>query len=331
MRFAISTILLGFSLFLPAMDRISDRWQQGMTVSCQGYGREWGTDLFAEELDRLAAMGVNSITIHPYARINEDGSVTWRQWPKDKPPIYFTRPIREAHTRGLSIMIKPHLAYWGSSFSWRGDIKFEDPAARQRFFDTYRTWIVEMARISADADIFVVGAELKHFIGYDQWWKEVIADVRRVSKSKLTYAANWDSYNKIKFWKDLDYIGVQGYFPITAQPAPDRAALENGWKPVIAQLKGLYREYKKPVLFTEFGYNRSMRTAKEPWAYDQDHAEEAEQLQALCLEVGLEILAKEKSWFHGAWLWKWFAGPAPWANFRLDTPRLRKVIRSAWK
>ena len=53
-------------------------------------------------------------------------------------------------------MIKPHLAYWGSPFRWRGDIVFETDAQWRRFFSEYEGWVTRAAEVCADADAFVV-------------------------------------------------------------------------------------------------------------------------------------------------------------------------------
>ena len=51
---------------------------KGMTVSCQTYGWEWATPEMAHTLDELKSLGVNSIAIHPYAQIQNDGHVRFR-------------------------------------------------------------------------------------------------------------------------------------------------------------------------------------------------------------------------------------------------------------
>ena len=94
----------------------------GMTISCQTWGWEWGSDGFADELGDLSRLGVNWVAIHPYAAIRADGRVepfrglrgAGPGFDPDHPPEWITRPIREAHARGLSILVIPHLAYWGS-------------------------------------------------------------------------------------------------------------------------------------------------------------------------------------------------------------------------
>ena len=91
--------------------------------------------------------------------LRADGSVVMhRQWYGDT--TWLTRPIAEAHRLGLKIMIKPHLAYWGSPFRWRGDITFETDDQWRRFFTQYEAWVTRAAEVCAEADAFVVGTEL---------------------------------------------------------------------------------------------------------------------------------------------------------------------------
>ena len=47
---------------------------RGMTISCHGAGRIWGSDAMVETMGELRELGVNWITIHPYAGINRDGT-----------------------------------------------------------------------------------------------------------------------------------------------------------------------------------------------------------------------------------------------------------------
>ena len=53
-------------------------------------------------------------------------------------------------------------------------------------------------------DIFCIGTELEKFIEHrPAYWRELIAEVRKVYKGKLTYAANWDEYKRVPFWDAL--------------------------------------------------------------------------------------------------------------------------------
>src|SRR3954463_7539410 len=75
---------------------------KGMTVSCQTWGIEWQTPEMEQTLAELHSLGVNSIAIHPYARIGEDGHVRFRQFAGSG---YITTPLAWAHQLGMSTML----------------------------------------------------------------------------------------------------------------------------------------------------------------------------------------------------------------------------------
>lgn len=302
----------------------------GITISCQRAGQVWASDAFAADLDRLQALGVNSVSIHPYGRVRQDGSVRMSRLFDQDPPPHVVRPIREAKRRGMRIMVKPHLAYWGSGWSWRGEIDFPDPQARARFWGEYRDWIVALARWSQDADIFVVGTELKLLLNDETQWRTLIDEVRSVTSAKLTYAANWDVYAHITWWDALDAIGIQAYFPLTQASDPSREELHAAWEPIMNQLQRFHHRWRRPILFTEFGYNTSLHAAAEPWRHEEHLVEDAMKLQARCLDVGLAVIGEQREWLVGAFLWKWFVGATRHENFLLNEPWMRQTIRQSW-
>lgn len=315
---------------LPANDHAIVR---GMTISCGTYGWEWGEDGFVVELERLAELGVNWVAIHPYARIRADGAVESgrRGVDPDAPPLHLTRPLEEARRKNIAFLVKPHLAYWGSPFSWRGEVTFAEPAARERFWQQYADWIVELARTTSEADAFCVGTELSGMLDDEERWRELIARVRAVTDARLTYAANWDRFEEVAFWDALDAIGIQAYFPLSELEDPEEAALRAGWRSALAPLARLSAESGKPVVFTELGYSAAPVAALRPWE-DPSSAQLAPALQRRCLRVALDVLADEEAWLRGAFLWKWFVDQ-PYVNegsFHLDTPELRRVIQDAW-
>ena len=202
---------------------------KGMTISAQTWGWEWATPEMAQTLDELHSLGVNSISIHPYAQIENDGHVRFRE--RDD-LNYITVPLDWAHERGLSVMLIPHIAYWGSKFLWRGEINFQTTAEWDRFFADYQTWIVQMATVAEahHAAIFCVGLEFTEAQKYEARWRKIIAAVRQVYHGKITYGGNWDSYQQVKFWDALDYIGVLAYFPLTKTENPSAPEIATAWK-----------------------------------------------------------------------------------------------------
>lgn len=304
----------------------------GMTVSCPTNGWEWGTDEMVETMEDLATIGVNWITIHPYASIGLDGSVRLYRMRNDSDKRYITRPIEEAQRLGLKMMMKPHLSYWGR-FSWRGAIEFDTDEKWRRFFAEYEAWIVDMARLSKGADAFVVGCELEKTTKYEKEWRKIIAAVREVYDGPLTYAANWNNYQSVKFWDALDVVGIQAYFPLIpsghGEVEPTTERLHAGWRRIMAELRAFKKQTGKDIVFTELGYNESSMAPFAPWKYETG-GENAADIQKRCTEVALAAIANEPI-VVGAFLWKWFPGGRHARNFAQSRPSIRATIADAWK
>lgn len=321
-------LLVSIDSALPA--QVEAAKVRGLTISTHGNGNDWARDGIVAALRDAKALGANWVAIHPYARIHDDGRVQAWQGADNREPI--ARPIREAHALGLKILIVPHLAQWGSSFRWRGDITFADDAAWARFFAGYRAWTIEVAVAAADADAFAVGSELDRTVDHEVAWRDLIAAVRRETKAALTYGANWTDYTRVPFWDALDAIGVQAYFPLVERtdPAPTAAELEQGWVQRMRELHAFAARHDKYIVFTELGYNRAHRAAVAPWEHETD-GDDALALQARCLQTSLRAVEAEPR-VVGAFLWKWF--PPPRRNgrdFQLATPTAQAAIEAVWR
>lgn len=302
---------------------------RGITVSTHRSGQEWASDQIGPTFDDVRAVGANWVAVHPYARISADGTVRFRPIDRSSPPAEIVRPIREAQARGLQIFVKPHLAYWGSPFSWRGEITFSDDESWQRFFTSYGEWIEGVASVTYEADGFAVGTELDLTVGYEREWREVISRVRRVSGSALTYAANWTHYREVPFWDALDAVGIQAYFPISMSERPSDADIEAGWSALMGELRAFRSVTAKPIVFTELGYNRSWSAAREPWDNHTD-GPDAEGLQRRLLGVALDAIEREEA-VVGAFLWKWFPRPrSVGRDFQLAAPAIQDTLRRSW-
>lgn len=302
---------------------------RGMTVSTPTWGREWGTAEMAATLDVLRGDGMNWVSIHPYAGITRAGEVRFRAVDPADPPEWLALPIREAHARGMKVMVTPHLAHWGSGFGWRGEIAFPDPAARERFFREYTAWVVTLAKAVPDADAFVVGSELDATVAGDGVeWRAVIGAVRSAYAGPLTYAANWDAFEQIPFWDALDAVGVQAYFPLAAAPTADPQVLDTGWSAALARVRSVHAATGKHVVFTELGYDAGPDAPVRPWESGSGGLEGASVQQA-CLRAALRAVEREPA-VVGAFLWKWMPGEAPVGDFRMSAPENRRIIREAW-
>ncbi|HEV2047542.1 MAG TPA: hypothetical protein VGQ95_13220 [Chthoniobacterales bacterium] len=334
----------------------SPQFFKGVTVSCQTWGIEWQTPEMAQALDELKSLGVNSVAIHPYARIENDGHVTFRNIDNgaggsratstgkparvDEPGgesinyRHITVPLDWARERGMSVMLIPHIGYWGSKFSWRGEIIFNTMVEWDRFFDDYERWIVEMAEIAEahHAAILCVGLEFTYAQRFADRWRRIIGAVRKVYHGKVTYGANWNEYADVRFWDALDYIGVLAYFPLTKTVDPSAEEITAAWEKRCAELEKFSRANGgKKFLFTEIGYNESARAAAEPWGFKTggDHAAE---IQLRCIDAALGLTGKHP-FLAGMFWWKWFPElpTDEKENYCLQTPAIKALIAKHWR
>lgn len=106
-------------------------------------------------------------------------------------------------------------------------------------------------------------------------WNQLIQATRKIYRGKLTYAANFDNYQEVAFWDQLDFIGLNAYFKLREPDATYKDTtelkeiLKEGWESVFGAIN-TYRDGEKlrdkPLLFTELGYIRREGATIEPWA-----------------------------------------------------------------
>lgn len=210
------------------------------------------------------------------------------------------RIVRRAHAAGLKVMIKPHVDLPGDAD--RAGIRPRDRAA---WFAAYRGFITHYAGLAADtgAEQFSVGTELAGVSGDTDAWRKVVTAVRDRYDGPLTYAANYDEYQHIRFWKDLDLIGIDAYWPLSAGPTHDSARLSRAWEPIRKRLAAYSRRQDRRILFTEAGYvsQRGSTTAPYSWTVST-HPDTAE--QAAAYRALLDSF-EGRAWWAGVCWWMW--------------------------
>ena len=225
-----------------------------------------------------------------------------------------TRPgtiqlIAYARQQGLKIMLKPHI--WVKGDGWPGDFKLTSEADWKAWEKEYTAYLMEQAEIAEayKVDMLCVGTELRQVVKErPQYWNSLIAEVKQTYSGKLTYASNWDNYENVKFWDQLDYIGIDAYFPVSEKETPDKASLEAGWQKVIPGLQQISQQYDKPVLFTEYGYQSKNFAAAGHWLIDESSSTVNLEAQSQSYAAFYEALWHQP-WFAGGFLWKWYPDP----------------------
>ncbi|MBJ6367999.1 glycoside hydrolase family 113 [Snuella sedimenti] len=205
----------------------------------------------------------------------------------------------------IKIMLKPQIWVWHGLFT--GHIAMKDEKSWKQLEDSYSKFILSYAELAKqiNADIFCIGTELEQFImNRPDYWKRLILEIKKRYDGKLTYAANWDEFKRVPFWGDMDYIGVDAYFPVSDSRTPTLEACLVGWKKHKSEISTLSSQYDKPVLFTEFGYRSVDYAAKEPWKSDRGMTQVNLAGQRNATQALFEAFWQE-DWFAGGFVWKW--------------------------
>ncbi len=239
---------------------------------------------------------------HEIASKREDGVFTKRD-------SLFIKVIHELHAKGIHVHLKPHI--WLGE-GWRSNLKYPSKTKWDVWFNSYRSRMLHYAKMAhlTKVELFCIGTELRTSIkAQPEAWKQLINDIREVYDGPLTYAANWhDEYEHITFWDELDYIGIQAYFPLTKIKNPDIEHIKTGWQPHLKNLASLSKKEGKPILFTEVGYKSEASATIKPWEWEDTfgvlYKKKSDQTQQLAFEALFQELW-DKDWFAGVYVWRW--------------------------
>ena len=215
--------------------------------------------------------------------------------------------IEMAKAKGLKVMLKPQVYIHGA---WVGDVSFDTESEWLEWESQYSSFIKFYAKIAAemDVDMLCIATEYKKAVlDRPDYWKNLIKEIRSFYKGKLIYSSNWDSYDKLPIWQDLDYIGISAYFPLTDQKTPTINNLRKKWKPIKKKLKKFSKKYDKPIVFTEYGYLTVDKCAWRTWELEKNIKSKTinQEAQAIAFQALYSSLWKE-DWWGGGFIWKWF-------------------------
>lgn len=261
-----------------------------------------------EEMATMSDINANWIAITPYAfspgnspQVSFNNNRHW--WGERKEGVIVT--INYAHNLGLKVMLKPHV--WVRGQGWAGDFQLNTKDQWDQWGEAYSNYILSYAKVadSLNIEILCIGTEYRKSATLrPDIWRKLITNVREIYHGKLVYAANWDNYKNIEFWDQLDYIGIDAYFPLSKQKSPNLGHLNVKWDSIKIDIKNFSDNWNRPIIFTEFGYKSIDYAADGHWNYDQDTLGVNLQNQVVTYQSIFDTFWGEP-WFNGGFLWKW--------------------------
>jgi hypothetical protein len=274
-------------------------------------------------------LGANAIAVVPFfwqADPASDELVRGKDMSDDE----LRAAIREGHALGLAVVVKPQV--W-VPHSWAGAVAMTSAAAWTQWFANYRTALDGIARIATEekADALAVGTELVETSQQPQW-SDVIGEVRTLYSGPLFYFAhNLDEAEKIRFWRQLDAIGVTLYPPLG--PDGDRIGRLATMSAAAEGIDALSSRMGKPVIVGEIGLRSAEGAAAKPWESPEERTSRPDpKLQADVLADWLSILDRPS--VHGVLIWRWFTDPNAGGlndtDFTVQGKPAEHVLMCAW-
>ncbi|MDX1464030.1 MAG: glycoside hydrolase, partial [Marinirhabdus sp.] len=262
------------------------------------------------QVAKVTALNANYAAVMPFGFIRDLNTPeivfnTERQWYGERLDGV-TQYVEKLHEQDLKVMMKPQIWIWRGEFT--GYLTMDSEEDWIILEESYKAFILLYAELASElnVEIFCIGTELELFIVQrPKFWDDLISEVKSIYRGKLTYAANWDEYTRVPFWSDLDYIGVDGYFPVSEEQTPTVAVAKKGWQPWKAEMKRLSDSVNRPILFTEYGYRNIDYAGKEPWKSDRSDIGHNNVAQVNLYHAFFEEIHPEP-WFAGSFIWKWF-------------------------
>lgn len=238
--------------------------------------------------------------------------------------------IRQAHARGLAVVVKPHV--WVPQ-SWAGAVVMNSQADWRQWFANYQREIMPLAQIAASekAEALAIGTELAQTSRQPEW-RDVIDKVRAAFSGRLLYVAhNADEAETVPFWDRLDAIGVSLYPPLGDDA--DRGYRRTAMAAVADRLDMLALVHRKPLIVAEIGLRSAAGAAAKPWESAEERGAAADpQLQADVL--GDWLVTLKRPTIDGVLIWRWFtdpdAGGLADTDFTVQGKPAEQVLQCRW-
>ncbi|MDX2285214.1 MAG: hypothetical protein NW241_13700 [Bacteroidia bacterium] len=284
-------------------------WHKGMTLAHEGYAiyNGYGSGMSAHMTAEFRQLGGNALAIVPYSgsrNVRTPEAFRIFNGAGGENDAAVADAMMQARQMGMRVLLKPQIWFSGA---WPGDVDMQSEADWQAFFAHYRRWIRHYAILGElhGADLFCAGVEFVHATRkHPAAWAQLIRDLRLLYTGPITYAANWgEEFEQLAFAAELDYVGINCYYPLSMQDSASLEELKAGFRPIAERIAAKAAQTGKPLLFTEIGFRSVSTPWKNPHAEAQGRAVNQAH-QARCYQAVCEVL-RDAPWCRGTYWWKW--------------------------
>ena len=297
----------------------------------------------------MYACGLRRVTLVSYAFVDPISGAVSRESVNnlESPPstTVLREAAQEAAALGMEISVRPWVEVdnnTGAGDVWRGFLSLESEA-RERFIESYGHYVRELAHLAKEtrATRYYIGSELRGLTSESEvlpFWRQLIADCRVILEGHacmLSYAANFDEYEAVGFWDDLDEIGIDAYFPLatveqsSGHGQPSEETIAKNFAKCIDRMHSFSKKKKKPIFIGEWGIVPFDTSAANP--SNELPSTVVDREEAITTYRGvLNVLGKRRDWLRGVDFWHWSVDPYEDSNYRIEPDSdISAVIKSA--
>ncbi len=219
--------------------------------------------------------------------------------------------VNRAHEHGVKVCLKPMVNCRDGI--WRALIDFPDEDMHgndvywAEWFKNYTAFLMHYAEIAEElgCEMFCIGCEMLGTERKEKYWRDTIAEVRKVYHGPLVYNTNHGKEEVAKWFDALDYVGTSAYYPVTrgcTEASRDYMVAE--WEKIRDRLAGVSERIGKKIIFMEIGCRSAKGCAAMPWDFSHKDLPKSDEEQADFYDSCIEVMHNEP-WFAGFFWWDW--------------------------
>ncbi len=279
-----------------------------------GYGTKPGAYFTEEVIDsfnKCLDLGLNWVCI-PVALTQDTFASTEIRfdYKTDLSYIDIEKAVSMAHARNVKVCLKPMVNC--ADGVWRADINFPDgnmigvDTYWSKWFKSYTAFILNYAMYAEKlgCEMLCLGCEMLSSERKEKYWRELIAQVKKVYAGKLVYNTNHGSEENAKWVDELDYLGTSAYFRVGESEGATLEGMIEKWEKVADHLEEISKRVGKKIIFMEIGCRSAKGCSAMPWDFAHRDLPRDEQEQADFYESVLKVMSK-RDWFEGFFWWDW--------------------------
>ncbi|MBI5723732.1 MAG: hypothetical protein HZA50_07235 [Planctomycetes bacterium] len=275
---------------------------RGISLQFHGWDPQ---NTYAKLITEISQSGANMVCLVATAYMENAGSSSIFIEARKIPPFeQMKKLIAHAHSLGLKVALMPIVLMENPrEGEWRGKI---NPSNWDKWWQDYNYYMMHYAWLAQETgvDLFILGSELISTETQTDRWRSLIKQAREAYRGKLTYSSNWDHYTVVKFWDDLDMVGMTTYYDLTGGKEPTVELMMNSWLPHKQKILDWQKTAGKPILFTEVGWPNQVTCAQYPWNYYAAPDKPQPKYQADCFEAFFRTFVGEPG-IAGFLVWEW--------------------------